>query len=115
MMYAENVQQKPSLYDGCGTTYATGYNKVIKFYNDQHEESMQIFSTLKTEDFFKKCKTPAGIEITIWKWLRAMIEHEIHHRGQIYIYLGLLNIETPPLYGLTSEQVIENSSNEKVE
>ena len=53
--------------------------------------------------------TPAGAEITVWKWLRSMIEHEIHHRGQIYTYLHLLEQESPPLYGLTSEQVKENS------
>jgi uncharacterized damage-inducible protein DinB len=34
-----------------------------------------------------------------------MTEHEIHHRGQIYLYLGILGVPAPPLYGLTSEQV----------
>ena len=38
-----------------------------------------------------------------------MIEHEVHHRGQIYLMLRLLDVATPPLYGLTSEQVRENS------
>ncbi len=107
MMYAENVQQKTSLYDGCGTNYADGYEAVIEFYQEQHAASMAIFSKLTNEDLLKKCKTPAGFEITIWKWMRAMVEHEIHHRGQLYIYLGMLNITTPPLYGLTSEEVIE--------
>jgi uncharacterized damage-inducible protein DinB len=44
-------------------------------------------------------------DITVWKWLRSMTEHEIHHRGQIYLYLGILGVPTPPLYGLTSEEV----------
>jgi uncharacterized damage-inducible protein DinB len=39
-----------------------------------------------------------------------MVEYEIHHRGQIYIYLALLGVPTPPLYGLTSEQVVEPSA-----
>ncbi len=34
-----------------------------------------------------------------------MIEHEIHHRGEIYAYLGLLGVKTPPLYGMTSEEL----------
>lgn len=110
MMYAENVQQKMSLYNGCGINYAKGYENVIKFYNDQHSESMAIFSKLTNDDLIKKCKTPAGFPITIWKWMRAMVEHEIHHRGQLYIYLGMLNIETPPIYGLTSEDVIKKSN-----
>jgi uncharacterized damage-inducible protein DinB len=25
-----------------------------------------------------------------------MVEHEIHHRGQVYIYLSLLGVATPP-------------------
>ena len=43
--------------------------------------------------------------MAVWKWLRAMVEHEVHHRGQIYMILSLLGIPTPPLYGLTSEEV----------
>ncbi len=104
-MYAENAQFKPSRYNGCGVSYAEGYEQVIQFYNDLHEESMSIFAQLQPEDLNRKCTTPAGIDITLWKWLRAMVEHEIHHRGQIYIYLGMLNIVTPPLYGLTAEEV----------
>jgi len=104
-MYAENAQFKLSRYNGCGIEYAEGYDNIINFYHQFHQESFEIFSNLTNEDLQKKCTTPAGIDITLWKWLRAMVEHEIHHRGQIYIYLGILNIETPPLYGLTSEEV----------
>jgi uncharacterized damage-inducible protein DinB len=38
-----------------------------------------------------------------------MVEHEVHHRGQLYLYLSMLGFETPPLYGMTSEEVIEKS------
>jgi uncharacterized damage-inducible protein DinB len=41
-----------------------------------------------------------------------MIEHEIHHRGQIYLYLSMSNVKTPPLYGLTSEEVRARSAQE---
>ncbi len=44
------------------------------------------------------------------KWLRPMIEHEVHHRAQIYLTLGMLGVDTPPLYGLTSEEVRERSA-----
>jgi hypothetical protein len=60
---------------------------------------------LTDEDLQKRCKTPDDAPITTWKWLRLMVEHEIHHRGQVYIYLSLLGVATPPLYGLTSEEV----------
>ena len=66
---------------------------------------MKIFSTLSDEDLQKKCRTPEGAEITVWKWLRAMVEHEIHHRGQIYTYLAMINVSSSPIFGLTSEEV----------
>ncbi|HEV2762533.1 MAG TPA: DinB family protein, partial [Pyrinomonadaceae bacterium] len=50
-----------------------------------------------------------GREVTVWKWLRSMVEHEVHHRGQIYLYLSMLDVPTPPLYGLTSEEVLARS------
>jgi uncharacterized damage-inducible protein DinB len=109
-MYAETVQQKTSKYAGCGVEYANGLNEVIDYYHSKYQESLAIFKSLSNEDLFRKCKTPANIEITIWKWLRAMIEHEVHHRAQIYLYLSILEIETSPMFGLSSEQVIENSN-----
>ena len=108
-MYAETVQQLPNQYNGCGIEFAEGYQETIDYYNKKHRESVDIFSKLTTEDLQRKCTTPAGIQITTWKWLRAMVEHEIHHRGQIYIYLGMLEVITPPVFGLTSEELIVKS------
>ena len=106
-MYAETVQFKESSYQGCGTEFAEGYEEIVEYYQRMHAESLEIFLQLSQEDLHKKCKTPAGTEITIWKWLRAMVVHEVHHRGQLYMYLGMLGIKTPPIFGLTSEEVIE--------
>ena len=108
-MYAENAQRKPSRYPGHGRELADGPENVLEFFNRMHGESMEIFAGLSDEDLLQKCVTPGGTPITIWKWLRAMVEHEIHHRAQIYTYLGMLDIATPPIYGLTSEEVRERS------
>ncbi len=108
-MYVENVQLRPSQYHGCGTDLAEGKKATVAFYVQMQKESREVFERLTKEDMAKKCQTPGGIDITIWKWLRALIEHEVHHRGQLYVYLGMLGIKTPPLYGLTSEEVIERS------
>ena len=104
-MYAENALGNPSSYKGCGKDIADGYEQVLNYFNTMHQESIAIFQSLSDSDLQRKCKTPAGIEITIWKWLRAMVEHEIHHRGQLYIYLNLLDIPTTPIFGLTAEEV----------
>jgi uncharacterized damage-inducible protein DinB len=108
-MYAENAQLKPSRYPGHGKELADGWEQVLAFFNRLHQESVEIFSRLSAEDLQKKCVTPGGAPITVWKWLRAMVEHEVHHRAQMYVYLGMLGITTPPIYGLTSEEVRERS------
>ena len=104
-MYAENALGLLSRYRGCGPELASGYDATIQYYEQMNEESKKIFAQLSPRDLRQKVKTPANIEITLWKWLRAMLEHEVHHRGQLYMYLAILGIQTPPLYGLTSEEV----------
>lgn len=108
-MYAENAQFRLSSYPGHGRELADGYDNIVEFMQRLHGESTAIFQSLTPEDLAKKCTTPGGAHIALGKWLRAMLEHEIHHRGQIYLYLSLLDIPTPPLYGLTEEEVVERS------
>jgi uncharacterized damage-inducible protein DinB len=108
-MYAENCQLKPSRYPGHGKELADGYENVLRFFEQMHGESLEIFGRLSDADLRKKCLTPGGAPITVWKWLRAMIKHEIHHRGQLYLYLGMVEVQPPPIYGLTSEEVFERS------
>lgn len=109
-MFAETIQGNPCIYNRCGKELADGYDQVISYFNEKHTESLKIFSTLTPHDLKQKCLTPAGTPITTWKWLRAMTEHEIHHRAQVYLYLNILDISTPPMFGLSSEEIISKSS-----
>src|SRR5271154_2019579 len=102
-MWAENVQGKPSRngsYEEVGNDLAA----TLELMQRLHSESMVIFAKLTDEQLAGKSVTPGG-ELATWKWLRAMVEHEVHHRGQIYMYLGILGVKTPPIFGLTSEEV----------
>jgi len=109
-MYAETVAGRPSRYPGCGRDLADGYAAVLAFFDRLDVEAKGIIGALSDADLERKCQTPAGVAITTWKWLRAMCEHEAHHRGQIYLMLNLLEVPTPPLYGLTSEEVRARSA-----
>jgi uncharacterized damage-inducible protein DinB len=104
-MYGETVQGRPSRYMGHGRELADGFDAVLAYYDRLHEESRAIFARLDSTTLMGKCMTPAGTSVSTWKWLRAMIEHEAHHRGQLYLMLGMAGVETPPIYGLTSEEV----------
>jgi uncharacterized damage-inducible protein DinB len=104
-VYAEVTAGRPSCYQGCGTDLAAGLAGTIEFMDRLHEESMVIFNQLSALDLQSKVTSPVGYPITCWKWLRALVEHEIHHRGQLYMYLGMLDILAPPIFGLTSEEL----------
>jgi uncharacterized damage-inducible protein DinB len=108
-MYGETVQGKPSRYSGHQRELADGFENVLGYYDRLHDESRAIFSNLSDAQLTAKCMTPAGTPITTWKWLRAMIEHESHHRGQLYLMLGMRGVKTPPIYGLTEEEVVARS------
>jgi uncharacterized damage-inducible protein DinB len=108
-MFAENAQRRPSSYPGHGRELAGDLDSCLDYMRRMHAESMAIFATLDDDALREKCMTPGGAELRIGKWLRSMIEHEVHHRGQLYLMLSMLGVETPPLYGLTEEEVKRRS------
>ncbi|SHF77086.1 DinB family protein [Chryseobacterium sp. OV279] len=108
-MYGETISGSKSAYQGCGKELADGYDNILAFFNEMHRQTIEVISGLSDEDLNRKCLTPPGNEISIWKWLRAMIEHEIHHRGELYIYLNLLDVKTPQIYGFSAEEVQDMS------
>ena len=90
---------------GHGPELADGHSEVLSFFDGMHAEAMAIIGSLSPAELAAPCTTPGGATMPAWKWLRAMVEHEVHHRGQIYLMLRMIGVDTPPLYGLTSEEV----------
>lgn len=109
-MYAETVAGRPSRYPGHGRELADGLQAVTAYYDSLHEESRTMFEALTPEQWTGRTMTPAGTSISTWKWLRAMLEHEAHHRGQLYFTLGLLGVPTPPIYGLSEPELRARSA-----
>jgi|KBSSwiStaDraftv2_1062776.scaffolds.fasta_scaffold865595_2 uncharacterized damage-inducible protein DinB len=113
-MYAETVAGRPSRYPGHGRELADGLPAVLAYYDRLHEEARAEFAALTAERWAGRTTTPAGVPITTWKWLRAMLEHEAHHRGQLYFTLGLLGVPTPPIYGLSEPELFARTSQQIV-
>ncbi|NJL29399.1 MAG: DinB family protein [Thermoanaerobaculia bacterium] len=109
-MFAENVAGRPSSYPGHGRELADGHDAVVRYFETMNAETVAELRRLPDARLVETCVTPGGAELQVWKWLRAMVEHHVHHRGQIYLSLGMLGVATPPLYGLTSEEVRERST-----
>jgi uncharacterized damage-inducible protein DinB len=108
-MYGETVHDRASAYPGHDRTLADGWQATLTYYDRLHAEARALFRELTDARLLEKCLTPAGMPITVGKWLRAMLEHEAHHRGQLYLMLGMRGVSTPPIYGLTSEEVRDRS------
>lgn len=104
-MWTENVQGRPARYPGHDASLAPGYDATLAYVDRCRRESLDAFAALKDDDLARAVTTPAGAQLPLWKWLRAMLEHEAHHRGQLYVMLRMNGVETPPLFGLTSEDV----------
>ncbi|MDI9311169.1 MAG: DinB family protein [Limnohabitans sp.] len=109
-VFAALVDDKKASYKGCGKELANGYNEVFQYFKQMHEESMEVFNRLNDEDLTKRITTLNGNETTIANFLRALIIHEVHHCGALSIYLNLLDIKTPSIFGLTEEEVIQKSN-----
>ncbi|HLP53363.1 MAG TPA: DinB family protein [Chitinophagales bacterium] len=102
------IGNKPS-YKGCGKELADGYESIVSYFNEMHFQSVEIFKLIPDESLERKIKSLDGREIKLGNFLRALVVHEIHHRGALCIYLNLLGIATPPIIGLHEEQVIQLS------
>lgn len=108
-MYVENVMGRPSVYPGHGPELAADVSACLEYLDQTHEESRGLLATLTPDQIQGPCTTVAGAEVPVWLLLRVMLEHEIHHRGQLYTVLGTLGVERPSLFGLTEADVIAGS------
>jgi len=114
-LFAEVVTGNKPNYKGCGKEIAVGYYSVLHYYNEMHRQSVEIFQTVSDESLKQIIKSLDGKDIELSNFLRALIVHEVHHRGAMCIYLNLLGIESPPVIGLKEEHVIEISKNKQHE
>jgi uncharacterized damage-inducible protein DinB len=108
-MWAENALGRPACVGSHGQQLPHDLSGILQWMERLHAESMGIFGQLTDDQLRAKCTTPAGNQLALSKWLRSMTEHEIHHRGQLYVYLGILGVATPPIFGLTFEEVLARS------
>ena len=60
------------------------------------------------DEFFAKHGSCATATISTWKrtkrGVRQTINHMVHHRGQLSVYLRLNDIPVPPIYGPSADE-----------
>ena len=73
---------------------------LIAAFDASHAAAVAQVSTLPAEKLGETI-TPFGPThaLTREQLMQALLEHEIHHRGQLYTYLRMLGAPVPPLFG----------------
>lgn len=108
-VFMEVIQGKKATYKGCRSELADGYENIITYFNEMHRQSIAILKAFHDDDLLKEVRTLDRKSTSAGNFLRALIVHEVHHRGALCIYLNLLGVKTPPVIGLMEEEVIEFS------
>jgi uncharacterized damage-inducible protein DinB len=74
--------------------------------DEVHHAEMARLSALPDARLSEKVADLDGGRVSAWRFLMAMVEHEVHHRSQLDAWLALGGVEAPQLYGYRMEDVV---------
>ena len=63
--------------------------------SEVHSRTQAYLATVDVADLDRVINTPWGEELTLRWIVWHVLEHEISHRGEIYLMLGLTGMEAP--------------------
>ena len=74
--------------------------ELIAAFDKSHEESVAKVQGI-SDEAWGETVAPFGPDRSFSRFaiLGLALEHEIHHRGQLYVYLRMLECEVPQLFG----------------
>jgi uncharacterized damage-inducible protein DinB len=71
-----------------------------------HGEEMVRLATVPDVRLEATITDLEGHPTRVWRFLMAMVEHEVHHRSQLDCWLAAAGAEPPQLYGYRMEDVV---------
>lgn len=72
--------------------------EILRLWDESTKEIDALWKQLPPERFQETAKAFGQYEGKVHDLMLYIIENEIHHRGQGYVYLRALGIEPPPFY-----------------
>ncbi|HYK75699.1 MAG TPA: DinB family protein [Daejeonella sp.] len=84
---------------------------IVKLFNDSFNQAVQAFEDVKNEElYFVNWKLRQGdyiiLDLPKHIVLRSMVfNHIVHHRAQLSVYLRLLNVPVPGMYGPSADEM----------
>lgn len=96
-------------WSGFQPRVASSSEELLNIFDQSLETAMKALEQMNDEDFEKiwqvkrgeviAMKLPKKIAVRGWT-----ISHHIHHRGQLSVYLRLLNLPVPGMYGPSADE-----------
>jgi len=93
-------------YVGHDQKLARGLDELLAYLQATHVESVAVLRTIEDAKLNEPRPALKGQPVKSWRWLMAMVEHEVHHRSQLAVYLTLMGVEPPQIYGLGIEDIV---------
>ena len=78
---------------------------VAEWYAETYAGNLAALGSLPAENLVKILDFRGRFQMPAYSFIQFGLVHAIHHRGQLYTLLGMLNVPTPPLYGMTATDV----------
>jgi uncharacterized damage-inducible protein DinB len=97
-------------YAGHAHDPAQGLDTLLADLEAGHAAAMARLCAMGDAELAEPRPTLGGPPARAWRLLMAMVEHEIHHRSQLAVYLALMGLDPPQIYGLGVEDVIARTT-----
>ena len=84
--------------------------EILEAFDQDIARAVELLKTQTDEQMAAKWRLKRGgavlFELPRWAVIRSMvINHIIHHRGQLSVYLRLRDVPLPPVYGPTADEM----------
>ncbi len=105
-MFVRVVTEDRWQYDGHETQEKQNLEELVARLESTHTENMGTLGSYPDQEMNAPRNGPGGQPIKAWRWLMVMAEHEIHHRSQLAVYLTLMGVQPPHIFGLGVEDLL---------
>lgn len=97
-------------YAGHNPTSNDTLEALVALLEAGHTQALQTLRALPETVLQEPRPALEGPPVQAWRWLMALVEHEIHHRSQLAGYLTLMGVTPPHIFGLGVEDVIARAT-----
>lgn len=93
------------VYPGHDERFGVTLRDLTHYLDASHAEVANRLAGLPDDELTEERMSNQSGPYPAWRILMAMVEHEVHHRSQLCLYLTLMGVEPPALFGLHVEDL----------